>query len=413
MKNNRIINFDAEFGKIEQECIDLSVKLKDDSKLSQENSVEIENIKKQANELIEKCSIPVEKLSENKLCIDWEALDKSISVDFETMRENADKSSKKDVNKFPAMSKQDYIVCTVIGFAATLIDIFLVGTPKRIKLLGGKEVVKGSALTEMFRKLGQNENSILHKFYTFLEDICKVPYDVVDMKNGIMPKNHRLKSPGHDPLYGLIFAIFDFVCGTGTMINNGVIKIYQVGSQSISKRLLMVFYYLGHLISDILTPMGLPIPGGFLTQILEFDINDTTLAKTFEKMYINGYDLRHFVSMTSSVAFQKLALNLYLSHNKTQIECNDIKAITEAERIQEKAKKQKMIFIISSVATTGNAVKILIGGTTPEAINLPQWIDIVMQSIKMIQVATRDMTYERLAINRKTIDETWQELLEI
>ena len=413
MKNNGIINFNAEFEEIEQEYTDLSVKLKQDSKLSQENSVDIENIKKQANELIEKCSIPVKKLLANKLEIDWDALDKSISIDFATMRENADKSSKKDANKVPAMSTQDYIVCTVIGFSATLIDIFLVGTPKRIKLPGGKEVVEGSALTGIFRKLGQNENGIIHKFYTFLEDICKVPYDVVDMKNDIMPKNHRLKSPGHDPLYGLIFAIFDFVFGTGTMINNGVIKIYQVGSQSISKKLLTVFYYLGHLISDILTPMGLPIPGGFLTQILELDINDTTLAKIFEKMYINGYDLRHFVSMTSSVAFQKLALNLYLNHNKTQIEHNDLKSITEAERIQEKAKKQKMLFITSSVAATGNAVKFLIGGKTPEAINLPQWIDIVMQSIKMIKAATRNMTYERLAINRKTIDAMWQELLKI
>lgn len=413
MNGNRIINFDTEFGEIEQEYIDCSVKLKDDSKLSQENSTELENIKKQVNELIEKCSIPTEKLSENKLFIDWEALDKSISIDFEAMRESANKSSKKDINKFPAMSKQDYIVCIVIGFVATLIDIFLVGAPIRVKLSDGKEVVEGSVLTEMFRKLGQNENSIIHKFYIFLEDVCKVPYDVVDMKNGIMPKNHRLKSPGHDPLYGLIFAIFDFVFGTGTMINNGVIKIYQVGSQPISKKLLTVFYYLGHLISDILTPMGLPIPGGFLTQILELDINDINLAKTFEKMYINGYDLRHFVSMTSSVAFQKLALNLYLNHNKTQIEHNALKAITEAERIQEKAKKQKMLFITSSVATTGNAVKILIGGKTPEAINLPQWIDIVMQSMKMIKASTRDMTYERLAINRKTIDETWQELLEI
>lgn len=413
MNGNRIINFDTDFGEIEQEYIDCSVKLKDDSKLSQENSTELENIKKQVNELIEKCSIPTEKLSENKLFIDWEALDKSISIDFEAMRESANKSSKKDINKFPAMSKQDYIVCIVIGFVATLIDIFLVGAPIRVKLSDGKEVVEGSVLTEMFRKLGQNENSIIHKFYIFLEDVCKVPYDVVDMKNGIMPKNHRLKSPGHDPLYGLIFAIFDFVFGTGTMINNGVIKIYQVGSQPISKKLLTVFYYLGHLISDILTPMGLPIPGGFLTQILELDINDINLAKTFEKMYINGYDLRHFVSMTSSVAFQKLALNLYLNHNKTQIEHNALKAITEAERIQEKAKKQKMLFITSSVATTGNAVKILIGGKTPEAINLPQWIDIVMQSMKMIKASTRDMTYERLAINRKTIDETWQELLEI
>ena len=98
---------------------------------------------------------------------------------------------------------------------------------------------------------------------------------------------------------------------------------------------------------------------------------------------------------------------------KTQIEHNDLKSITEAERIQEKAKKQKMLFITSSVAATGNAVKFLIGGKTPEAINLPQWIDIVMQSIKMIKAATRNMTYERLAINRKTIDAMWQELLKI
>ena len=46
MKNNGIINFNAEFEEIEQEYTDLSVKLKQDSKLSQENSVDIENIKK-------------------------------------------------------------------------------------------------------------------------------------------------------------------------------------------------------------------------------------------------------------------------------------------------------------------------------------------------------------------------------
>lgn len=411
--SNRIVDLDNDFFDIEDEYTSDAKKLNKISGETKENSDEIEKLKKQVNEMIDIYNIPVDKLEENAITIDWDELNKSISIDFDAIRDNADRKSKQDEKRFPPMSKQEYVICFVTGFVASLIDIFLVGAPKRIKLCGGKEVIDGSVLTELLRKLGQDENGIIHRFYEFLEDVCKVPYDIVDMQKGIMPKNHRLKSLAHDPLYGLIFAIFDLVCGTATMVNNGIIKIYMRGNQSIQKKILSVLYYMGHLISDIFTSMGLPMPGGFLTQILELKIGDINIAETFEKMYINGYDLRHFVSMTSSVAFQKLVINLYFKYNKTEKKDNVIRAIRETEDIQEKAKRQKMLFIVSSIATTGNAVKFLISRCRPESINIPQILDSIQEAIKFTEAATRDMTYERIAINRKTIDETWQELLEI
>lgn len=409
----KIIQFDNEFSDIENQQVHLSDKIKNRAIEIDKDNSELKNIMQEVNSLIEQCNIPIDKVptyQKNKINLD--ELCDSIYADFDKLHETALQKSIKDANRFPELSKQDYIVCFVIGLAAALIDIFLVGVPQRVKLSTGKEVIEGSYLTEMLRKLGSDENGIIYEFYKSLESRVKVPYDIVDMKNGIMPKDHRLKSLGHDPLFGLIFAVFDLVNGTATMVNKGILKIYTRESMSIESRFTIVLYYLGHLTSDIFTSMGIPVPGAFLTQFFNIDIDDINIADISKKMYINGYDLRHLASMTSSVVFQKIVLNLYFKLLEEEIK-SELKAIQETEMVQIKSKKQKMLFIISSIATTGNVIKFICSNFSFEALNMPQLLDFVSEAIKFTSFATRDMTYEKLALNRKKIGETWSEILDV
>ena len=213
----------------------------------------------------------------------------------------------------------------------------------------------------------------------------------------------------------MLFAIADIILGTTTCINNKGILTLLVNEKDtlITTKYLSVIYYLGHIISDINTSRGIPVPGFFLTQFFTNEVSDSTIAKIAEDMYINGYDLRHLASMSTPVYIKDMIIELYLKLNNLNSEV--ITSIADREKIEldKFLKKQKMLFITNLISTTGNTVKFLAPPScgNPNSINMVQWIELIKNSITMVSAYTRDTTTEEVMLNRKNIDCIWGDLI--
>ena len=203
--------------------------------------------------------------------------------------------------------------------------------------------------------------------------------------------------------------------GTTTCIdNNGRLTVLiNKNPADESTKLLSVFYYIGHILSDICTSRGIPVPGFFLTQFFTADKPDHSLAKIAENMYIDGYDLRHLGSMSVPVITKNLIIDSYLALSGSTSAFPMPIAESEHAKINERLKKEKMLFIANAIGTAGNAVKIIAPPNcgNPAAINLPQWYAMVSNSINMLRANLRDKTAEQIMDKRTDINRKWDALL--
>ncbi|MBP0012724.1 MAG: hypothetical protein J7545_13295 [Roseofilum sp. SBFL] len=221
----------------------------------------------------------------------------------------------KKTDLLPRLSQLDYAVVGITGLVATLLDFFVVAIPKDINYLG-KYQQKGSQFTGWLRTLGM-DNGKLHPFLKWCEKVCKVPYDksICSDIPGLTPKTHRLLSLGHDPLFGLIFGIFDILNGSLTAFDvQGNLKIIQTWNMAGENKIFSPLIWLGHIVSDLCTSKGIPVPGWGFTQLLQFGSigsKNMTIAQTANWMYVNGYELRHLLTLSMPVAAIDLVIRSY------------------------------------------------------------------------------------------------------
>jgi len=200
----------------------------------------------------------------------------------------------KKFSRLPKLTTQDVVVSSIAGIISVIIDVVFVGTPEVVKVLGGGENFDGSILTSALRKFGNDKDGNLTSIFGWLSDKCKVPYDI-PLKSGILtPNNHRLRSFSHDPLFGLFFAVADIILGTTTCINSqGMFTVLVNKNKAPTiEKWLSVLYYLGHIISDLCTARGIPIPGFCLTQFFAGETGESSIAQIAEAMYWNCQENR-------------------------------------------------------------------------------------------------------------------------
>lgn len=407
-KSPNVINFDHVIESVNDDIKNSETLIIEAKAEEKEDRQEIIELIRRIQELASDIEIPIDNIAyideENKL---------NKQVDDLIFIGSHFKSEK--YSKFPKLSSQDTMVSVLSGVISIIIDVVFVGTPDVVKIYKGGENFDGSILTDALRKLGKDSDGELSQIFTWFSDKCKVPYDI-PLKSGVItPNNHRLRSLAHDPFFGLLFAIADIILGTTTGIdNNGNLNILVNKNKAPSSvKWLSVIYYLGHLVSDICTARGLPIPGFFLTQFFTNEIADSSIAKTAESMYKNGYDLRHMASMSVPVLVKDMIINMYIKFTIESPEA--IMTITDREKyeLDIKLKTYKMMFVSNLTATTGNVVKFLAPPVcgNPCAINLVQWLALLDSSIKMYVASTRDLTVEEASFNRRNIDRMWSELM--
>lgn len=401
-----------DFGKITEPVTNEVDKLVDQTSIL---SNQLSSQSKELEDLINR----IHKLSDN---LEIEKENTFIDYSFLELNNLINSTLEKDIKldqnkfeKFPELTPQDLTVCILSGTLSIIIDVVFVGTPDIVKLYKGGQQFDGSLITKYLREIGKDKDDPTYAIFKWLSDKCKVPYDISAKSNTLSPNNHRLRSLAHDPYFGLLFAIVDIILETTTCIDNKGLLTLIINQKDtpITSKYLSVIYYLGHIISDINTSRGIPIPGFFLTQFFTKELFDNSIAKIAEGMYINGYDLRHLASMSLPVYIKNMIIELYLRLNEENSEVLISIADKEKFELNKILKKQKMLFISNLIGTTGNTIKFLAPPScgNPNSINIVQWIELIKSSINMISAYTRDTTTEEVMHNRINIDNNWDALL--
>ena len=402
MSVNKIFDFDKELNNVESKLETSKEKINIASTNINETSDEINKIYDQL-----KGSPGIMRVIEN----DTEESIKELETAVERVLEL---NYKEKLN----ISVTDVIASIIAGVVASVIDIVFVGTPEVVKIYRGGENFDGSILTSKLRELGTGDD-ILSEMLHWLSQKCKVPYDL-SVKNGtVNPNNHRLRNPGHDPMLGLLFSVVDIIMGTATVIgNDGRINIIiRDNKYPESEKLLSAIYYFGHLISDVCTARGLPIPGFFITQFFtngQYGPNDDSLARIAEDMYKDGYDFRHLISMGTPVLVKDLIVKIYIKlFHKESFSMVDTIANKEIQENKEKVFKYKLLAISDAVACGGNVLKFFIPPTlgNPTALNLPEWISLLLNTIVSLKYDFRDKSVDKAISNRSVIDNNWRSIL--
>lgn len=278
------------------------------------------------------------------------------------------------VYKNAKCDKYDYMIAGTCGVIGGIIDILFVGKPGESKL-GNFVDEQANKITIKFAEMlgwdrqkavekGSNE---LKSALGFLENKFKVNYDqtTTNGKKGtegvvknLSPSNHHLKSLGHAPdLIGLFFSILNQFTNTSSFIGNGQLITIKnndnfelQGSNFIAKIFCGFCNWFGHLMSDWAGSSGasgrgsgIPIPFYELTQLMNFgrfgEKNQKTFAVICAKVFEEGYDLRHGITMAIPVVITELLIRIMYTikarfyHQKDWKECMPNADVPELRRM--------------------------------------------------------------------------------
>jgi hypothetical protein len=290
--------------------------------------------------------------------------------------------------------KWDYIFVGAAGVLASLTDFFLVRIPKTINT-GQYAGQNGSPITEWLKKYnigekGENgfvRNDWFAEWARKLEKSCKVPYDSTaasindeyEKIKGMSGRTHRLQTLGHDPILGFIFGVLDIMRGTITGFSydhlsgnhspmQGQVFSYMKGQGP--GLIEAILKHIGHLISDVATPAGLPAPFMALFQginVGSFGEKERTIGQVARWMYTQGYDFRHFLVSGITPAVVEIVLRAYImirhycENGETPI------------MVSSTPKYRNMLLFGHAIAAAGNVGKIALYQGNPLAINFAEW----------------------------------------
>lgn len=315
-----------------------------------------------------------------------------------------------------SLTPVDYIVAALAGGIAVVVDFLVVKIPKNVKY-EGKTSQEGSLLTSLLRKIGQDSNGKESKWISVLEKWFHVNYDSSIREGVFGPRNHRIYSGGHDPSpAGLVFAVKDIISGTFTYFDkSGRLVIEKAEEMGLMEKCFAPIMWLGHLLSDLFTSAGVPIPGGTLLraiQLGEFGKKGRSFGELIDWMYMNGYDMRHLATMSTSNAAMNLIIGIYLSFISPIAESGS-QLLSEREYVQIKQSERniKMKFVASSVAAAGNVAKIIAYEGNPLAFNYSIWYEMIKKALAEIVIVVKDKSGENAIEIRHRLDDNFSVLI--
>lgn len=266
-----------------------------------------------------------------------------------------------------------------------------------------------------------------------LEDIAKVPYDAFNYDNkgnvivativeGLSAIFHHEVSLAHDPILGFIFGTLDMMQGTVTTLDfNGQFVIQAAEgfsdrkAQGVFEALATVFL---HMLSDVNGSssaknggMGLPVPLMALFNKLQFGrVGDTeTISELVKSMFYQGYDFRHFCSMSIPVMITEVIVRVSYFAKRLHEGYSISEATPVGPSHTSKPKLATMLFIGHSASTAINAAKVAFT-ENPLDINYPQWLAFTRYSVKQLQWALIDKPALRDQYVRGAINDEWNQL---
>ena len=299
------------------------------------------------------------------------------------------------------LDRYDVAAMVVAGTVAGLTDFFFVRIPTDMTYpLRSGLTQEGSPITTWLRGLSVPHNEKLSSW-------AKVGYDRVNLTDtgykvdGLGGLTHRYQTLGHDPLLGLVFGVIDILRGRMTAIDRHGVLLYVPGMKApVDNPLLALTIELAHLVSDMCTPMGIPPPGWTAlgaAQVGSIGPDNLTVAQVAKLMYLRGYDLRHFLTQTLSVAAAELALHLYWFLREALDE--DWAATVEREwalrdltsslddrgtirRLGLHPRYEALALGTHALGAAANAGKIAVAQGNPLALNYAQWVRFFQASFR-------------------------------
>ncbi|HEX9870448.1 MAG TPA: hypothetical protein VGC99_18020 [Candidatus Tectomicrobia bacterium] len=319
----------------------------------------------------------------------------------------------------------DYLFVGASGVLAALTDYFLVQIPKTLDtgVYAGQE---GSPLTSWLTQYDtRTQAGQTHWFAEWargLEDRCRVPYDAMSFAGpdgvqeiaGMGGRSHRFQSLGHDPVLGFVFGVLDIMRGTITGFSyDKLAHLHTFVHGAVWSNLQpmglieAILRQIGHLLSDVATPMGLPAPFMTLFQGLNigsFGEKSRTVSELARWMYLYGYDFRHFLVSGLTPAVIEIVLRAYLMV-RHYIEHGETKFLLGSH-----PKYRSMLLTAHAVAAAGNAGKIALMQGNPLAINQAEWMAVIRYLIPSLKY----WVFDRARLKREHLErineQGWQAL---
>lgn len=312
------------------------------------------------------------------------------------------------------LDRFDIIASIAAGLVASVIDIFLVQTPPHTGALGSLGSA-GSPFTKWLNSLNVPHDNWLARYFKTSFDLVKTPKKIA----GFSPRTHRLQTFGHDPLLGLIVGTIDIMRGGLSAISkDGKLILISKTGDPIFNPFVAIFYQIGHVLSDCATKMGVPAPGFSLAQVLQFGNfgeNQRTIADLARFMYLKGYDSRHFLTMSTSVAAIEIVLRAYFAvrrklDSEYESEAIHLERVCGSQSVSDHPTFQAMALTSHTIATAANAGKVAIYGGSPLAINYPQWLTFIKSAMAFVRGRLRspsEVLAAHAMANLVELDEGW------
>jgi hypothetical protein len=343
-------------------------------------------------------------------------IDPTLPYDVLLTKEDLKQIKKEEYRNLYKWDKWDYIFVGAAGILASLSDFFLVKLPKNIKYNGYSQ--KGSPITQFLKEKinSQDNNNWFSEFAKKMEEYAKVPYDTVaNGLKGMGGRSHRFQTFGHDPVLGFIFGVLDIMKGTLTgfsydsLTQNHSFTVKNLSSGDHVNLIEAFLLQIGHLISDVGTKMGIQPPFFTIFQGINikspFSPKNRTIGEIARWMYMNGYDLRHFITMSITPAVIEMVLRAYIMirHYKEKGKKKFILA--------SNVKYRSMLLSAHSIAAAGNVGKIILHSGNPLAINYAEWLAVLRYLIPSVKYWVFDKKKIELAYLEKLNQSKWDELL--
>ena len=376
LKPIKNMKLDSSIAQVEVSFSNLEKELKETSQNAYSNSTELYDIEVRVQALAKQLGVSVETFTYEET---YEIAEPKVS----------DKPQKN--YRLDRLSGIDTVLTCVAGGIAVLVDFLVVRIPKNSKIVRGGQTIEqtGSPMTEVLGNIGFTSDGNTSKWVKTLEKVFKVNYDTSTIKGekGFCPSSHRIYSLAHDPSpSGLLWALKDAICGTMSYIDkDGILKSIPTTKLSPWRILATPIIWIGHIISDLFTKRGIPIPGTCLLRTLQFGSfgdKQRTISEVVSYMYYEGYDLRHFATMSITNACIELILRIYHALTKERVErFMQSTAVVEAQQSMIRHRLEKMRLGAYSVACCGNIAKLAVYQWNPNALNLPVWMEFLRTAI--------------------------------
>lgn len=164
-----------------------------------------------------------------------------------------------------------------------------------------------------------------------------------------------------------------------------------------------------HMLSDVNTPAGLPVPFMALFNKLQFGAigkDELNISEMVKAMYGQGYDFRHFCAMSIPVMITEVIVRVSYFVKRLSEGNTFVESIPLGLNHEKKPKLGTMLFIAHSAATAINAGKVALT-ENPLDINYPQWLSFARYSIKQLKWVMMDKPQLRDKYVKSILNNEW------